>query len=139
MSYEILFKQIHEGKDLSEIQATYEKHPRRLKYYHKNWLFNEACAKGRLDVLKFLESVGANPLNDFYEGFKRAANQGHLPVVRYLLVKGADPTSDSFFALRAANEWGHKEVVSLLKLFLKTDKLSKMVVEEIKNNQGGPQ
>jgi len=88
---------------------------------HKKWSYkqiNEALQEavwfGRLDMMKYLISQGADVTADDDWVFQCAAQYGYLEVVQYLVSQGVDVTANDNEALRYAALFGHLEVVQYL-------------------------
>ena len=73
-----------------------------------------ASHNGHLNVVKYLESKSANIRAENDEAIRRASLNGHLDVVKFLESKGADIRADNDCAIRWASFNDHLEVVKFL-------------------------
>jgi len=73
-----------------------------------------ASYHGHLSVVKYLCSVGVDPMTENNYAIRWASYGGHLSIVEYLYTIGADPTADDNRPIRWASENGHLSVVKYL-------------------------
>jgi ankyrin repeat protein len=96
----------------------------------------DAASLGDLNKIKYLVALGAEIKSGNNVALKWAIHHGHLDAVKYLVSQGADFTDQADkgeYFIRWADKWvdqdNRTEIMNFLQLFVKTDKLSKMLVE----------
>ena len=73
-----------------------------------------ASCYGYLEIIKYLISLGANVQVNNNYAIRMASTDGHLDVVKYLVSLGADPQANDNEAIRCASEYGHLDTVKYL-------------------------
>ena len=73
-----------------------------------------SAAQGRLEVVKYLISCGANIHANNDQAFRFSAENGHLEVVKVLIESGADIHTYDDYALRWSAIYGYLEIVKVL-------------------------
>jgi hypothetical protein len=80
----------------------------------KNLALTYACPGGNLELVKYLISLGADPLYKNNDPIVRASGDGHLEIVKYLISLGADPLAQKNSGIGWASQNGHLEMVKYL-------------------------